>query len=268
MIASVIMGLLLTGLVSFYMQSLKAMYLSDQRMKLAGQINRFANELVVQGSRSNQFILYKTANPSDFNGPNPNFWDVTLQPNPGINATTTTGDRQIMTPVLNSAPLCPGGDFVVFVFYEFPKPINDSGGNPVPYHRVKKLEGYYLSTPNSSGIGSLVKVVIDLSAAPVELTTISPLANPQVSIESILTANWNTTAKFTTYFPLIRGLAVPQAVDSVAVGGGATTARLFYMTAPRNVIINGQIYSSRTDINTKDWKTSTNAFCFNITPRT
>lgn len=237
LIGMTLSAVLLIGVMSFYIQSLKSMYASDQRIKLAGQITRFSNELIVQASRSNQFILYKSAAAADFNGPN---------------SVPTSGntDRQNITTVDDDA-LHPAGDFVVFVYYEIPKPKDQAK------HRVKKLEGYFLDAATPGSMGPVRKVIIDLSAAPSTST-----------VEDILTAKWNTSeAKFTTYFPLVRGLAVPEVVDG-AVPTGVSTSRLFYMSASRNVIITGQIFSSSKNTNTSDWRTYTNSFCFNITPRT
>jgi prepilin-type N-terminal cleavage/methylation domain-containing protein len=237
MVALTVSGLLMGGVMSFYIQNLKGMYASDQRIKLAGQINRFSNELIVQASRSNQFVLFKSATPADFDG-------VNLAPDSG------NSDRQnIVTIDENDDPLHPAGDFVVFVHFEIPKPTDE------PVHRISKLEGYFLSTTTAGGTGQVRKVVIDLSSAPSTNT-----------VEQILTANW-ATAKFSNYFPLVRGLAVPEVIDGTAVTG-TPTPRLFYMSATRNVIITGQIFSSSKNTNTTDWKTYTNSFCFNITPRT
>lgn len=237
MVAMTVSGIVMAGVMSFYIQSLKSMYASDQRIKLAGQINRFSNELIVQASRSNQFILFKSATPADFDGTNPG---------PDAN----NSDRQIMADVDDANPLHPAGDFVVFVYYEIPKPTNQT------QHRVSKVEGYYLDTAQPGRPGRVRKVIIDLSASP-----------STDSIEKILTDNWSTRAVFTTYFPLVRGLANPEIVDGTPVTG-TPNPRLFYMSASRNVIITGQIYSSSQDINTNDWRTYTNSFCFNITPRT
>jgi len=228
---------LLLGVMAFYIQSLKSMYASDQRIKLAGQINRFSNELIVQASRSNQFVLFKSANPVDFDGTNPATY-------------ADDSDRQIISNIDEADPLHPAGDFVVFVYYEIPKPTAQ------PRHRISKLEGYFLNAPAAGQTGQVRKVVIDLSAAP-----------STASIESILTAKWNTTAKFSTYFPLVRGLAVPEVIDG-AEPETTPAPRLFYMSASRNVIITGQIFSSSKNTNTSDWRTYTNSFCFNITPRT
>jgi prepilin-type N-terminal cleavage/methylation domain-containing protein len=237
LIGMTVSAMMLLGVMTFYIQSLKSMYASDQRIKLAGQINRFSNELIVQASRSNQFVLFKSAAPADFDGTN-------SAPDSG------DSDRQIIASIDDEDPVHPAGDFVVFVYYEIPKPTAQTK------HRINRLEGYFLNTATAGSTGPVRKVVIDLSAAP-----------STASIESILTSKWNTTAKFTTYFPLVRGLAVPEVIDG-AVPGTTPAPRLFYMSASRNVIITGQIFSSSKNVNTTDWRTYTNSFCFNITPRT
>ncbi len=237
LVAMTVSGMLLAGVMAFYIQSMKSMYASDQRIKLAGQINRFSNELIVQASRSNQFVLFKSATPQDFDGTNsaPDSED---------------SDRQNITSIDEEDPLHPAGDFVVFVYYEIPKPTAQT------VHRISRLEGYFLNASVAGNTGPVRKVVIDLSASP-----------STSSIESILTARWNNGAVFSTYFPLVRGLALPEVIDGTEV---TTTPgpRLFYMSATRNVIITGQIFSSSQNTNTRDWRTYTNSFCFNITPRT
>lgn len=237
LIAMTVSAMLMAGVMSFYIQSLKGMYASDQRIKLAGQINRFSNELIVQASRSNQFVLFKTATAADFDGTN-------TAPDSG------DSDRQNIISNDPDDPLHPAGDFVVFIYYEIPKPTAQV------VHRISKLEGYFLNTSTAGGTGPVRKVVIDLSGTP-----------STDSIETILTNNWGTTAVFSNYFPLVRGLALPEVIDGTAVSG-TPSPRLFYMSASRNVIITGQIYSSSQNTNTTDWKTYTNSFCFNITPRT
>jgi prepilin-type N-terminal cleavage/methylation domain-containing protein len=236
-VALTITGILLAGVMSFYIQNVRTMYASEQRMKLAGQIKKFSNELIVQASRSNQFVLFKSAAAGDFDGPN-------TAPNSG------NSDRQIINVSDPANPLHPAGDLVVFVYYEIPKPVAQT------FHRISKLEGYFLQ-PDGTGIGPVIKVVIDLSATP-----------STSSVESILTANWTTSAAvFTTYFPQARGVCTPEVVDGTAVTT-TPTSRLFYMSDARNVIISGQIYSSTQDTATGDLKTYTDSFSFNITPRT
>src|SRR6478736_880681 len=139
LVGMTVSAVLLLGVMAFYIQSLKSMYASDQRIKLAGQINRFSNELIVQASRSNQFILFKSANAADFDGTN-------LAPHAG------NSDRQSITSIDEDDPLHPAGDFVVFVYYEIPKPTAQTA------HRISKLEGYYLSTAAAGGTGPVRKV--------------------------------------------------------------------------------------------------------------
>ena len=236
MITVTLMGFIMAGVMTFYLQNVRSMYASEQRLKLAGEIKRFSNELVVQASRSNQFVLFKSARAVDFDGTG------------GPNDTNDTV-RQIIDIDNPTNPLHPAGDFVVFIYYEIPKPAAQ------PFHRITKLEGYYLNAINAGTLGALRKIVIDLSGAPSTNT-----------VEAILKANWST-AQFTTYFPNARGLAVPEVIDGVPTNNAAS-ARLFYMSDARNVIISGQIYSSNKEVTTGDFKTYTNTFSFNVTPRT
>ena len=247
MVAAAVCGVLLTGVMSFYVQNLKGMYASEQRMKIAGQIKKFSNELDIHASRSNQIILYKSAAPADFDGPNP--------------LAANNSDRQSIDVDNPLIPLHPAGDFVVFVYYEIPKPTAQ------PFYRITKLVGYYLTTATVGGAGPVTRVMIDLSAAP-----------STNSVESILTANWSVpaatwatsaTVTLTQYFPLARGLSVPEAIDEIAVvSPPAPTPRLFYMSDARNIIISGQVFTSSRNTVTNDWKTYTDSFFFNITPRT
>jgi len=268
LVATIIFGLMMTCLTAFLMQCLNSLNGSEQRMTLATEIKKFSNEMILQGSRSNQFILYKTATYADFDGVNtPPYADPNYP------------DRQAI--VSGTPPLHPAGDFVVFVYFEFPKPTNDASGNPLTVHRISKLEGYYLTNTNSQGIGQVNKLIIDFTNNP---TTggamLAGVTGPTTaSVETILKAMWKTSSatwdttlpgvKVTTYFPMVRGLAVPEVIDGTPVSSPpAPTPRLFYESADRNVIISGQIYSGNKNINTNDRRTYTNAFCFNITPRT
>jgi len=231
-------GTLLAGVMSFFVQNIKGMYASEQRMKIAGQIKKFSSELNLHASRSNQIVLFKSATAADFDGPNP--------------LAANNSDRQSINVADPLNPLHPAGNFVVFVYYEIPKPIAQ------PFYRITQLVGYYLNS-NNTAAGAVTKVVIDLSASPSTDT-----------VENLLTNNWSTTAVFTKYFPLVRGLTMPEAVDEVPVTSLVRTPapRLFYMSDARNIIVNGQVYSSNKDTDTADWKTYTDSFFFNITPRT
>lgn len=233
--------MLLGGVATFFSQNVKGMYASEQRMRLAGQMKKFTDELIVHASRSNQFVIFKSPAYADFDTP--------------------ATDRQVID--ASASPLLhPGGDFVLFIYYEIPKPAN------LARYRINSLVGYYLTTGTAGGTGSLQKIEI----TPTTPSTSTP--------EAILAACWNSLAsKFitgtpsgytvtvTSSFPLVRGLALPEIVDNVAVSG-PTTPRLFYVTAARNVMVSGQVYTSSKDIATGDWKTYTDSFFFNITPRT
>jgi hypothetical protein len=234
-----LLSMLLAGVMSFFIQNVKGMYASEQRMKLSGEMKKYASELIDQASRSNQFVLFKSAALADFND-------------------NTEGDRQVMDESL----LHPGGDFVVFVYYEIPKPVAET------YHRITRIEGYFLNASTTGGTGPLRKLEITMTTAS------------SSKLEDILVACWNTGAanfitasvtgasvKVSTCFPVVRALALPEVIDGVAVTG-TPTPRLFYMNAARNVLISGQVHTSTKAIATKDWKTYTDTFFFNITPRT
>src|SRR4051812_43627409 len=62
--------LVLAGVLSVYIQNLKGLHAAEQKMKLASQVKKFTDELAVHSTRSNAFVLFKTAPPADFNGPN------------------------------------------------------------------------------------------------------------------------------------------------------------------------------------------------------
>lgn len=239
MISVTVMGLLLTGVLAFYIQNVKGIYASEQRLKLAGQIKRFSDELIVNGSRANQFIIFKSTTAADFDGTN-------------TAPTSDNSDRQTIPGASKGAAAGkhPAGDFVVFVYYEIPKPAAQ------PLHRITRLVGYYLAADPTTGVGPVRRISVDLSASP-----------STSSVEAILTANWST-ATFTTYFPVVRGLAVPEHVDNVFPVTPTPGARLFYMNEARNVIVSGQIYSSNKNVLTNTASTFTNSFNFTITPRT
>lgn len=253
MVALTLAVVVLAAALSVYIQNLRGLHTAEQRMKLASQVKKFTDELAVHSTRSNAFVLFKTATPADFDGPN-------------AVATSGNQDRQSIFGALR-----PGGDFIVFVYYQIPKAVRTEA-----YYRVTKLEGYFLVPDPTTRIGTVRKVVIDLSAATYLPTT---AALSKSAVEDILTANWSTTftnhttasvvTTYTRLFTYSRGLLVPEHVDNAAVVAPGT-ARLFYMSNANNVIISGQIYSTGDKYSgiTGDWRTVTQSFNFTITPRT
>jgi prepilin-type N-terminal cleavage/methylation domain-containing protein len=153
-----IVGLVSLGLTSFYVESMKSGYASEQQMSLITTMRSVMNEMVFNGSRSHELILYNSAAAADI----------------------TAAGRKIVT---NEATddttddICPTGDFAVFVYYELPKP------SSVPKYRIAKLIGYYLNTIDS-GPPQLVRITFDLSASPSTDT-----------VETILINNWNSATK-------------------------------------------------------------------------
>jgi Prokaryotic N-terminal methylation motif len=250
--------IVLAGVLSFYIQNLKGLHAAEQRFKLTGQVKKFTAELIVHASRSNACVLYKTATTADFDGPNP-FDTVTL---PASAAT----DRQTITPI---AQLHPGGDFVVFVYYQIPK-LSASDA----YFKITKLEGYFLVPDPTTRIGTVRKVVMDFSTPYLPADS----AHAKSAVEDLLTANWSSTyanstsasvkVTYSTMFTYARGLLKPEHQDNVATT--TAPARLFYISNANSVIISGQLYGTGDKYLalTNDWRTFTQAFNFTITPRT
>jgi prepilin-type N-terminal cleavage/methylation domain-containing protein len=260
LIAAALGTVLIAMVLSFFIFSLRGLNASNQRMNLGYEISKFTDELSAHASRSGQCILYKTANSADFNGINPAVPSAAEFPDRQIRRVENPDSPQ----PIDHTMLNTGGDFAVFVYFEFPKPPTQR------IHRIIRIEGYYLqplAIYATQKIGRVRKLVIDLASAPSTL-----------SVEQILTANssgsyaWDSEVgrvSVSTSFPLVRALSKPEAIDITDVRGiAATIPRLFYMSAERNITISGQHFSGTGDVNTNDERTLTNAFYFNITPRT
>lgn len=158
MVVSGIIGLVSLGLMGFYVQSMKTGYASEQQMSLITTMRSVMNEMVFNGSRSHELILYNSAAASDITADGRKV--VTNE------ATETTSDD-----------ICPTGDFAVFVYYELPKP------SSVTKYRIAKLIGYYLETIDS-GPPQLVRITFDMTGSPSTDT-----------VENILLNNWNSATK-------------------------------------------------------------------------
>src|SRR5947209_129428 len=65
-VAMSIFVVLMAGVVWFGLQNLKGFTASERRMTISAQVKKFTNELIIQGSRSNQFVLYKSITATDF----------------------------------------------------------------------------------------------------------------------------------------------------------------------------------------------------------
>jgi len=246
-VAVTITGALMIGVTTFYIQTMLSQAIVKQRIEQAMDVRRFSQELIYTASRANQVFLYKSqATAADWNAPSDQL-DI-------------------------SSGLHPAGDFVVFVYYEFPQ-LSANGD----YHRIKKIIGYYLDKAGGQ-IGAIKRVTIDLSkniwtnaATPADQVaayyydTTTP-ANSKSMIEQVMVDNWAsvTHTRFDTFAFNARGLLESE---TSAEGFG----RLFYLRDSQlSMMVAGQIFSVRsttsaTDRNPKD--TYTDTFNFSITPR-
>jgi type II secretory pathway pseudopilin PulG len=172
-------AMLCAGVVTFYVQSLRTSHASEQELKLITAMRRLTSELVFNGSRSHELILYASVASED----------VT----PERRLVVSNDDTESL-----ADDLCPTGDFVVFVTYELPKPAAQ------PRYRIAKLTGYYLESVDS-GPPALIRLTIDLADAPSTAT-----------VETILADHWET-AERTTVAPRVTPLALADgaAADDV-----------------------------------------------------
>jgi prepilin-type N-terminal cleavage/methylation domain-containing protein len=157
MIATTLAGLLGAVALTFYVQSLKTSYVSEQELKLITSMRTLSSELIENGSRSHELVLYNSTQSTD----------ITLDGRKlVVNDDTETTDDDV----------CPTGNFAVFVFYELPKPASQEN------YRISKLIGYYFDEDD----GSLVRATIDLGS--------SPSTDP---VEEIIEDNWSSADRRT-----------------------------------------------------------------------
>lgn len=150
----------LAGVMLFYVNCLKAGYAGTQDVKLLASMRQLTNELIYNGSRSHELILYPSAAASD---------------RAAEDRLEVTNDESSST----ADDICPTGDLAVFVYYELPKPAAQTK------YRISSIIAYYLDT-SVSGRPSLVRMTIDLSSAPSTET-----------VETILTDNWSSAPRKT-----------------------------------------------------------------------
>lgn len=240
MIAVMISGIALAGALSFYINTSLGHYIVDQRVAQASSLRRFSQELIYHASRANQIYLYKSATLADRD-----------EPSDQLHVNSEDPDDILR----------PAGNFVVFVYYETPKPL------ALDYHRIEKIVGYYLDA-DANKIGPIRKITIDLSK---NMTTGAATLSDQVAafnatdsitmVEKVMKDNWSSAihARYDRFLLNARGLFESELPPTEDVG------RLFYYRDEhRSMMVAGQVYG--TSLTTKRW-TYTDSFNFSITPR-
>lgn len=236
MVTVTMAGILLAGVTTFYVQTMVGQTVVKQRLDQAMDVRRFSQELIHNASRANQVFLYRSQKTlTDWDAPSDQL-DI-------------------------SGGLHPAGDFVVFVYYEFPQV--STNGN---YHRIKKIIGYYLDAVGGQ-IGAIKRITIDLSknvvtgvATPGDQVAAYNTTDSKTMIEQVMVNNWAsaTHTKFEVFALNARGLFISEVVDE---GFG----RLFYLRDSQlSMMVAGQIFARRY---TNDKRTFTDTFNFSITPR-
>ncbi len=144
----------MAGVMAFYVNCLKTSYAGTQETNLIASMRGLTNELIYNGSRSHELVLYPSATTSDI----------------------TLAKRRIVQNDQTSATtddICPTGNLAVFVYYELPKPAAQAK------YRIQSVIAYYLDE-TGSGLPSLVRMTIELGATP-----------STDAIEKVLTDNWS-----------------------------------------------------------------------------
>lgn len=218
-----IVGFLSIGVLGFFLQSLRSGNASEQQIALLTSMRSFTNEMVFVGSRSQEMILYNSAEAAD---------------------RTYDGRKEVANDDTDTYAddICPTGDFVVFVYYELPKPASQA------HYRIRKLVGYYLDGSDTSS-GPLMRLTIDLSASP-----------SSDSVEEILSDHWSSADRRTVAH-LVAPLALSDGYND------DTTPQLFYKRANQNLAVCGQLIESASHKNTEDLRTYTRTFYFTVTVR-
>lgn len=216
------------AIMAFYIQALRAAYVSQQQITLQTTMRSITTELITNASRAHEMILYSSAAAAD---------------------RADQSSRLAITLDEDDAEIHPTGDFALFIYYELPKPATELK------HRIRKLIGYYTETVDS-GPAKLTRIVIDLSGAPSSSTP-----------EEILEANWEAassgvTLERKTFAPRVTPLALSDDYDSLT-----GSPQLFFLTSTENVAVCGQLLESAKRADTKDRRTLTRTFFFTVSVR-
>jgi hypothetical protein len=222
LVAVGLMGAVSVGMMAFWLQTQKAANFSEQHVRLLGEMRGLTNELFSTASRAHEIVLYRSSDAADRNEADDRF--------------------EIVNDEDTGAVSCPVGNFVVFVYYELPKP------NAQPRYRIAKLIGYSLDRIGSAP-GQLTRVLIDLTGAPSTGT-----------VEEILAAHWDD-AEMRSYSSPVSPLALPDG------SGEGTVPCLFYKRSERNLAICGQLLQNAANRDTASRETMTRTLFFTVTTR-
>jgi len=136
MIASTILGLLLTGMGAFFLQTGRYLFTTEQKLLINSDIRDFTNEMVENAREANYFLLYRSFAARVRDG-------RTVQRDANANGTVNALDRRAAGQ---------GGEFLVFVYYEDPFFDSrfydgDPDNNAIVTSRVTRLVAYWVA-PN------------------------------------------------------------------------------------------------------------------------
>jgi prepilin-type N-terminal cleavage/methylation domain-containing protein len=253
MVATTILGLVSTGVTSFFIMNLKSQFVGEQKLLINGDIRKVTNQMVENARECNSFVIYQAFLQQTR-------WDgATENRDANGNGTVTLADR-----LQNGA----SGDFLVLVYYKdqyYDSRLYDLDPNNNPTlsgGQVIRLVGYWIA-PNRSISGENAIYSFDTDRYKTSgattwttswgVTLPATLSDSGVSgtttLEALLpaaTSAWATAAEF------------PILVNNVS---GLTNGYCFYNYQNKSIVTRAKILHGNRA------KRVTNTYNFTITPR-
>jgi prepilin-type N-terminal cleavage/methylation domain-containing protein len=247
MIVLTIFGLVMAGVIPFFLMNLKSQFAGEQKLLINGDIRKVTNQMVENAREANSFVIYQSFC-------NQSRWDGTaVKRDADSNTTVDFFDR-----MQNGA----SGDFVVLIYYSDPYfdarfYDGNAGNNPtISSGIVNRIVGYWVS-PNRRLAGENAIYSFDTNTYRGALTTwttswgvtFPATLSTTVTIESLLPPATVAYSQANEFPILINDLS------------GLSNNYTFYNYQNKSIITRCKI------LHGNQAKRITNTYNFTITPR-
>jgi prepilin-type N-terminal cleavage/methylation domain-containing protein len=247
MVVVTIFGLVMAGVIPFFLMNLKSQFAGEQKLLINGDIRKVTNQMVENAREANSFVIYQSFCAQ-------NRWDgVAVKRDADGNSTTDFFDR-----MQNGS----SGDFVVLVYYSDPYfdarfYDGNAGNNPtISSGIVNRIVGYWVS-PNRRLPGENAIYSFDTNTYKGALATwttswgatFPATLSSTVTIESLLPPATVAYSKAAEFPILINDLS------------GLSNNYAFYNYQNKSIITRCKI------LHGNQAKRITNTYNFTITPR-
>ena len=253
MVTSVVLGLVMAGVMPFFIANLKSQFVGEQKLLINGDIRKVTNAMVENARESNSFVIYQAFMQQAR-------WDgATETRDANASGSVTLADR------LHNGQ---SGDFLVLIFYKdqyYDSRLYDGDPTNNPQlsgGQVTRMVGYWVA-PNRESAGENAVYTFDTDkykgAAATTWTTSWGVTLPATlsdsgaagttTIEALLppaTATWANAAEF------------PITLHNVS---GLSAGYCFYNYENKSIITRAKI------LHGNKAKRVTNTYNFTITPR-